>query len=133
MPAGAVGGDEFQHRGLLLRERIGDRRSAGAGRKRGARVAVQFLRLLDPLDRIGVRDVARFAAAERIELFSPIRRDRIRIAQVVLVEFFHEGGISAGKLGRLGKLLEKIDAHAYLPVRGRPRMRYARVYRVRSS
>src|SRR6185312_9726625 len=78
-------------------------------------MAVEFLRLLDALDCIGMRHVAGFAAAQRVEVFSPFGRDAGRIAQVVFVELFDERGIAARELGGLGKLLEEIDAHAYLP------------------
>ena len=86
--------DELEYAGLFLRQSVADgHRSL---HERNARMAVAFLRLLDAPDCVGMRHVV--AAAEGVEIFAPFRRDRIRIAQVMFVEFFHKRGVAAGKL-----------------------------------
>ncbi len=113
MTTGTVGGDELEHGSLFLRHCIADR---SGWRKRGGRTAIEFLRLLDAGDRIRMWHVPGFAAIESVEVFTPFRSNRIRVAQITFVPVLDESGVAAGKLGRCRKLLEKTRAHAGLPI-----------------
>src|SRR5690606_26875113 len=92
--ARAIGGDELEHAGLLLRLHG----VAVAGRLADRAVA---LGRGDACDRAGVADVVGGLALDALEKRAPLRRDARGIAKPALVEVFDEGCIAARK-GRSG-------------------------------
>ena len=102
MAARAVGRDEFEDCGLLLRERVV--RGSIAHRECGTRPGL--CGLLDAFHRRRMRDIG-FVAFEPVEIRFPVRTHTGRIGEIVFVKVFDERGVAAGVLRSRGKLLDQ--------------------------
>ena len=102
MAARAIGGDQLEHAGLLLRLDIVHRRRAWrcAGN-------AQALRGLDARDRRGMRHIAGRRTFQRGEVRIPFAGDPGRILQPDFVEVFDEGRIASGQGGGALELLQE--------------------------
>ena len=101
-----VGGEQAEYAGLLARVGVVDRPGHG-----GTGGPALFLRGLDAGDGFGMRNIARLTALEGLEIGIPFGRDRAGIGQPGFVDLLYVIGVSAGELGRFGKLADQVCAH----------------------
>ena len=101
--ARAVGGEQAQHAGLLARVLVAHRY--------GGAVAALLLRCLDPRNGGAMRDVARFAALERLEITCPFGGNSRGVGQPCVVQRFHVIGVAASELGGFVELADQVCTH----------------------
>src|SRR6185312_14792391 len=102
--ARTVGGEQAQHAGLLAGVLVTHRHAGNA-------VVALLLCGLDARDGRAVRNIARFAPLEGLEVTCPFGRNGRSVGQPRVVQGFDVIGVAASELGRLEKLADQVCTH----------------------